>query len=286
MCHMKRLIFLLLAFWAFGVCPSSLYPQKSKLYVLAYKYKEGDKYRVSTSSYNSFTTVSGKYASTFTSETAFDVYQEIEGGDEEAYDMKMRIELTRFSENGKNFTYKLGSLFRGDEIRLSFDRFGHVLPGTVEQTLSDSTQVISHKVSSLIPLLFLPLPDRAIKTGDTWQITDFLSPEQLLSLVGPSFGIKKPEIRGIYTLESVNESLATVSLSVEISGSGRPAETKGLPELDFLIQMTGSFVFSIAEGKVINGNLTTDAVGVAVIGDMNVDFKGNLQSVFSVEKYK
>jgi hypothetical protein len=266
--------------------PVDVFSQKSKFYVLAYKYKPGDKYRVSTSSYSNFTATSGLYNNSYSSETSFDLYQEIEGADDEAYDMKIRLDLTRFTENGKNFTYKLGNMFRGDLIHLSFDRFGKVLPETVVYTAVDTTHAQKLKQSSFITLIFVPLPDRALKIGDTWKVTDLLSAEEINNLAGSVIGISKPDIRGAYTLDSVDAGQARIKLSLEISGNGKPANLREMPELDFLLQINGTFSFNIPDGKITYGSVTTEAVGVTSIGETNVDFKGSYTSVFSVEKYK
>lgn len=279
-------LFFLMFLILFLAASSDVYAQKSKLYVLVYKYKEGDKYRVTTSTYKSFTAVSGIYNNSYSGETTIDLYQEIEGADDEAYDMKISMELTRFTENGKNMTYKLSHVLKGDEIRFSFDRFGKILRGTVQYQSADSTRLNKQEQLTLINNIFVPLPDRAMKTGDTWKVTDFLNAEQLALLAGSSYGIKKPDVSGVYTLENVDEGVAKISLTLEVSGSGKLTELKDTPELDFLIQISGSFNFNIAEGKIINGSLTTEAVGVTTIGKETVEFKGNSSTAFSVEKYK
>lgn len=270
----------------FLAASSDAYAQKNKLYVLVYKYKEGDKYRVTTSTYKSFTAVSGIYNNSYSGETTIDLYQEIEGADDEAYDMKISMELTRFAENGKNMTYKLSHVLKGDEIQFSFDRFGKILQGTVHYQSADSTRLNKQEQQTLINNIFVPLPDRAMKTGDTWKVTDFLNAEQLALLAGSSYGIKKPDVSGVYALENVDEGVAKISLTLEVSGSGKLIELKDTPELDFLIQISGSFNFNIAEGKIVNGSLTTEAVGVTTIGKETIEFKGNSSTAFSVEKYK
>lgn len=275
-------LFLLILF----SCTSDVYAQKSKLYVLVYKYKEGDKYRVTTSTYRSFSTSSGIYKNAFTGETTIDLYQEIEGADDEAYDMKIRTELTRHTENGRNLTYKLSHVLKGDEIQFSFDRFGKILEGTLHYQASDSSRMKKSDQVALVSNIFIPLPDRALKTGDTWKVTDFLTSGQLARLAGSSYGIKTPDVNGIYTLESEDAGIAKISLTLEVSGTGNLTELSGTPELDFLIQISGSFDFNIVEGKIITGSLTTDAVGVTTIGKETVEFKGNASTAFSSEKYK
>jgi hypothetical protein len=226
------------------------------------------------------------YNNTYSGETTVDLYQEIEGADEEAYDMKIRMELTRFTENGKNLTYKLSQVLRGDVIQLSFDRFGKILEGTVHYQAADSASLKKHEQVSLINNIFVPLPGHALKAGDTWNVTDFFNAEQLSSLAGSSYGIKEPDVRGLYTLESVDQGIAKISLTFEVSGNGKLTELHDMPELDFLIQIAGIFDFNITEGKIVNGNLTTDAVGVTTIGKENIEFKATASTAFSIEKYK
>lgn len=282
---LPRFLFLFLLV-SFTTKTSDAYSQKSKLYVLVYKYKEGDKYRITTSTYKNFSSVSSIYNNTLSGETTVDLYQEIEGADEEAYDMKIRMELTRFTENGKNLTYKLSQVLRGDEIQLSFDRFGKILEGTVHYHAADSASLKKHEQVSLINNIFVPLPDRALKAGDTWNVTDFFNAEQLSSLAGSSYGIKEPDVRGFYTLENVDQGIAKITLSLEVSGNGKLTELQDMPELDFLLQIAGTFDFNITEGKIVNGNLTTDAVGVTTIGKENIEFKATTSTSFSIEKYK
>lgn len=266
--------------------PSDTYSQKSKLYVLVYKYKEGDKYRVTTSTYKSYSTSSRIYNSSFSGETTIDLYQEIEGADEEAYDMKIRTELTRHTENGRNLTYKMDNVIKGDEVQFSFDRFGKILEGTLQYQASDSSRAKKSEDLALISNIFVPLPDRALKTGDTWKVTEVFSAELLAHLAGSSYGIKAPDVNGIYTFESADAGIAKITLTLEVSGTGKLTELIDAPELDFLIQISGSFDFNITEGKVINGSLTTDAVGVTTIGTETIEFKGNASTAFSSEKYK
>ncbi|KAB2879607.1 hypothetical protein F9K33_08685 [bacterium] len=269
-----------------GCLSFNVYSQKAKFYVLVYKYKEGDKYRITASTYKNFSTTAGTFTNSFSGETSFDLFQEIEGADDEAADMKIRIELTRQTENGKNLTYKLSKVFKGDELRLTFDRFGRILPKSVQYQYSDSQRVHQSESLSLLRNIFVPLPDRALKAGDTWDVTEVFEAEQLAALAGSSYGIKRPDVRGLYTLESVDEGVAKIVLHLEVSGNGKLVELKDSPELDFLLQIEGIFYFEIAEGKIVNGSITTEAVGVTSMADAIIDFKGSLMSTFTMEKYK
>lgn len=263
-----------------------IYSQTSKLYVLAYKYSEGDKYRITSSTYKNFSTISASYTNSTSGETTFDLYQEVLGVDDEACDMKIRIELTRQTVNGKNLTYKLANVLKGDEVILSFDRFGKILPKSVEYHSSDTLRARSQQHLSLLRNIFLPLPDRALKTGDTWAVSEVFDEEQLAALAGSAYGIEKPEVQGMYTLESIDEGKAKIVLSLEVSGNGKLSELRDLAELDFLMQITGTFYFNVTEGKIVGGNISVDAAGITTIGQQSVDFKGSHISTFAVEKYK
>lgn len=269
-----------------GIFSPPAVAQKNRLYVLAYKYKEGDKYRITSSIYKTFTTKSGTYSQSLTGETGFDLYEEIEGADDEAYDMKVRIELTRQTENGKNLTYKLANVFKGDEVRLSFNRFGKIIPNSVEYHTTDSSGKYDKERLSMVRNIFVPFPDKALKIGDTWKVSDVIDKEQLEVLAGASYGIKNPDVNGIYTLESVEEGIAKITLHLEVSGNGKLIELNNALELDFLLMISGNFYFSITDGKIINGNISTDAAGVTVMGDQTIEFKGSHMSTFSIEKYK
>ncbi|MBL7995140.1 TULIP family P47-like protein [bacterium] len=274
------LIIFLTGFLSFNV-----YSQKAKFYVLVYKYKEGDKYRITTSTYKNFSTTAGAFTSSFSGETSFDLFQEIEGADDEAADMKIRIELTRQTENGKNLTYKLSGMFKEVEVRLAFDRYGRVLPNSAQYQKIDSQRASQSEQLSLLSNIFVPLPNRAVKAGDAWDVSEVFGAEQLSALAGSSYGIKRPDVRGQYTLESVDDGIAKIVLHLEVSGNGKLTELKDSPEFDFLLQIDGIFHFEVAQGKIVNGSITTEAVGVASMGDTNIDFKGSLMSTFNVEKY-
>lgn len=260
--------------------------QKGKFYALVYKYKEGDKYRITTSTYKNFSTTSQSYNNSFSGETSFDLYQEVEGADDEACDMKVRFELTRHTENGKNMTYKLPGVFKGDELMLTFDRFGKILPKSIEYHSGDSTNARAQEQLSLFRNIFIPLPDRALKTGDTWDVSDVFDEDQLNILAGSSYGMKKPDVRGQYLLESVEDGKAKIALDLEISGNGRLSELRDSAEFDILLRITGTFNFDVVNGKVLDGNINTEAAGVTKIGQQKVDFKGSLMSTFTIEKYK
>jgi hypothetical protein len=265
---------------------SDVQAQRNRSYALIYKYKEGDTYRVSTSTYQNFSTTSKAYSHSTYGETAFDLYEEITGSDHEAYDMTVRIELTKQTVNGQNLTYKLSNLFKDDIIKFTFDRFGKILDSTVQyENISNKKETIQKRLAS-VRNIFLPFPNHLIKVGDSWKIEDYFDRKQIDQMFTSPYGMTQPEVRGVYSLDSVDQGTAKIGLALDILGGGKLAASGDSMQVDFAAQITGTFYFNIIEGKIANGNLITQITGLGKLSNEDVEFTGSEVTSFTSEKYK
>lgn len=277
--------------WMSGLCAmllaGNVFSQKSKIVVLVYKYKPGDQYRVTTSTYRNFSTTSPVYSNASYGETAFDVYQEVTAFDGEIYDMSAEIELTRYTRDGENLTYKLQKVLSGETFAFAFDRFGKILNESVKYEKSAGVKEKDRSAQlKLFENVFIPLPSDPIKVGDKWKITDYYSKEKLLQLFGNEYGIASPSISGEYKLESVDGSIAKISLLVDVSGDGKFDDGKRKFGVNFLFKISGEYQFSIIEGKIKTGGVTAEMAGVGMLDNKEVEFSGTESTSFVVEKIK
>lgn len=277
--------------WMIGLCAllsaGNIFSQKSKIVVLTYKYKPGDQYRVTTSTYRNFSTTSAVYSHSSYGETAFDVYQEVTAFDGKIYDMNAEIELTRYTREGENLTYKLQKILSGETFAFAFDRFGKILEGSVKY--EKSTDIKEKDRSAQLKLfenIFVPLPLSPITIGDKWKIDDYYSKEKLYQLFGSEYGITSPSISGEYKLESVVGTMARISLSVDVTGDGKFDDGQRKFGVNFLFKITGEYEFSIADGKMKTGNVTAEMAGVGMLDNKEVEFTGTESTSFVVEKIK
>lgn len=257
--------------------------QKNRLHVLSYKYAKGDKQRVSTSTYRNFTTTSPVYKNSVYGETAFDVYEDILENREELYTMACTFELTRWTRNGENLTYKLARMFKDDVMRLTMDRYGVVDTASVRyENTAGHTKGRMANQTNIVRNFFIPLPDHPVKVGDQWKVTDYYSFDYLSTLVG-DVRLTQPTVRGAYTLESVDRNRATISLNMEIGGRGDLSEGTNAFGVEFFILVKGEFVLNLTEGKLLSGTLNADVAGLGELNRSEVQFKGSQTTSFNVE---
>ncbi len=279
--HYFKILFLI-----FLVSAPNAYAQKNRLYALTYKYKEGDKYRISTGTYQNFSTASKSYNHSSYGETAFDLYEEITGADGESFDTSVKIELTRHTVDGRNLTYKMANLFTGDALKFTFDRFGKIKGSTVQYENVSGKKESFEKNLNIIRNIFIPLPSYPVKLGDAWKIEDYFDQKQIHEMFASEYVTAVPEVRGAYSLDNVDQGIAKIGLSLEISGIGKLSAAGDSLQLDYLVQVTGAFYFNIIDGKITTGSLITQIGGLGKSSDEEIEFNGSEITNFNSEKYK
>lgn len=274
---MKRWAFFLMMVFMAGPAVG----QKGRMHVLTYKYDTGDRQRVSTGSYRTFTTTSPVYQNSVYGETAFDAYEEILDDREDLYTLRCTFELTRLTHNGENLTYKLARLFRDDVVTFTFDRYGVIDTTSVRHENVGGQSALSAQ-TSVVRNFLIPLPDHPVKVGDKWNVTEYYSFDYLGGLLR-DVKLSGPVVKGAYTLESVDRNMATITLTMEVSGKGQVAEAETSFDVEFFVLVKGTFVMSLTEGKLMSGSLNADVAGLGEMNKAEVEFKGSQTTSFNVE---
>ncbi len=259
--------------------------QKGKLFVLTYKFNRGETLRVSTSSYQTFSAGrKGNKTSTY-GETAFDMYQTVARAEGGLYDIDARLELTRLTRDGNNLTYKMAGVLSGDRYYFSFDRFGRVATDlTSHELVRDSSQRAVQQDFANFRTVFIPLPDRAIRVGEKWNVTDVMDVQSWIQPFQPRIKMDVPEIQGTYMLEEVTDGVAKIVMSVDVAVSGTLGETQ--TGVDFLMAITGDFYFDVNKGRILNGSSVTRLESIAVLGSGEAEFSGSVTTTFNMETVK
>ncbi len=274
---MKRMVWLLVLPWL------SVAAQKGKAYVLTYKFSAGEEIRVSTSTYRTFTAGLKGHKKSSYGETAFDLYQTISNADGGVYDVDARVEVTRVTRDGQNFTYKLSKLFAGHRIYFTVDRFGTV--DVTRTSLEKSADSASQAVKQEFPTFehtWLPLPQRPVRVGEKWDAAEVVSLSSWLKAFDGVYRMEDPQVRGTYKLEDVNEGVARIVLDVEVSISGTVADTG----TDVVMAITGEYFFDVNRGRLQNGTSVVRLESIAVTSAGEVEYSGSITSTFSMEDGK
>lgn len=275
-----RYLKLSLVFYLF--LANAVFSQKDRLVVLTYKFNEGDKYRIAVSTYKNFSTISTKYNNSIYGETAYDIHQNITQVDGEgSAQIANDIELTRYTVNGQNLTYKMAKLFTNDHVEIGVDRFGTLL----EKSLTIKNGVLAESgIENIWRYMFIPFPEKTLKIGDTWTLTDAAGDSALALPFKKLLRITDPAIAVRYKLEEADKSTAKIKLSLEVNGEGAIPEHKEQSKINFLIVLEGTVVYSFSEGRILNGSLVTQLAGTGNIGTSAVEYSGSLNTTFTIEE--
>lgn len=261
---------------------STAFSQKDRLVVLTYKFNEGDKYRVAVSTYKNFSTISSAYNNSIYGETAYDIHQNIlhvdgEGSAQIAND----IELTRYTINGQNLTYKMAKLFANDHVEIGVDRFGTLL----EKSLTLKNGVLAESgIENIWRYMFIPFPEKTLKIGETWTLNDAAGDSAIILPFKKLLKITDPTLTVRYKLEEADKSTAKIKLSLEVNGEGVIPEHQEQSKINFLVIIEGTMVYSFSEGRILNGSLVTQLAGTGTVGSTAVEYSGSLNTTFTIEE--
>jgi hypothetical protein len=257
------------------------------LVALTYKYRSGEKYRVSTSTYRNLTTISQEYRNATYGEIAYDVYQTVTEDKDDLYRTTSTIELTRFTQNGENLTYKMYKTFENDVLYYAFDRFGVVDSSSVRYENTGNLKKASFDSGlGLIQNVLVPLPTYPLKVGDKWKVSDYYSFHTIFDVIGRQYHMDRPSVKGDYVLASVDQGVATIEMSVELSGHGDVEGEGPVLTADYAIAIHGSFQMLVSEGRLTGGSITAQIAAIGAMGKEEVEFSGSQTTSFHIEKLR
>lgn len=264
----------------------SVHGQRPRQNVMTHKYSKGDRYRISVSQYRTFAVTGESMNRSSFGETTYDLYMQCLASDGDVMDAQIHAEITKIAKDGQNLTYRLGQSLKQPPWLFAFDKFGRVLPESVNPLEENNAAPDTSWIRDF-SLFLVPLPDYPLKVGDKWDILNADLAKRFQGTFGDAIHITKTNMKGHYRLESIDDGVAMITLDVELSGSGRVRESeRAVMELDLLIHMMGSYFHHIASGKLVNGQLTSELAAIGTHAGKEVNFSGTHTISFNNEKSK